>query len=406
MKKICFISGYYYPDVTADSHLNLTLCEGLRSLGYEIHVITPFPSRGLTRELKEKYKNIRDEITPSGVMIHRVGYQSCPRNMMMKAFDWLAKIIFIYVKSKKIDADIFIIMSTPPMLGLLGRYINKNAKVIYRLQDIFPDNLILTGKFNTDSFSFRQLKKLERYMYQKNDAIVTISNDMKKYIIENNNIANKVEVVYNWIDINKCIPIEREKNVLIKEWNIKSDDFCVVYAGNLGIAQNIETILKASELLQGYDNIKFIIVGDGSKKKFVVDFLENSNCKNVKLYNMQPMKLVSHVYSLGDVDIVSLKKGVSRLAMPSKTWSIMSAGRAVICEIDSYSELNEIIKKNKCGYTCEPNDYSAMAAKILELYNDREKCKAMGLNARRFVEKNLTVEQGIEKFNAVIKRIR
>lgn len=405
MKKVCFISGYYYPDVTADSHLNLTLCEGLKTLGYEVHVIAPLPSRGMTCDLKKKYKNMRNEITSSGIIIHRVGYQSCPRNIIAKGFDWLVKIVFLYLESKKIDADVFIIMSTPPMLGILGRCINKKAKTIYRLQDIFPDNLILTGKVKYDDYLFKLLKKMEQYMYQVNDAIVTISNDMKKHVIENNDISHKVEVVYNWIDINKCIPIDRDNNILMKEWKLPKNFFYVVYAGNIGIAQNIKTILKTAEMLSAYDDIQFIIIGDGSKKKDVVEYLEENNCRNVKLYNMQSLDLISHVYSLGDVGIVSLKKDISKLAMPSKTWSIMSAGRAVICEIDSYSELNELITNNSCGYTCEPNDYKVMTEKILELYNDREKCRIMGSNARKFVEENLTMEQGIKCFDEIIKRV-
>lgn len=403
--KVCFISGYYYPDVTADSHLNLTLCEGLKTLGYEVHVIAPVPSRGLTCDLKKIYKNISKETTSSGIIIHRVGYQSCPRNIIVKGFDWLAKIVFLCLESKKIDADVFIIMSTPPMLGMLGRYINKKAKTIYRLQDIFPDNLILTDKVKCDGYLFKLLKKMERYMYQVNDAIVTISKDMKKHVIENNDISNKVDVVYNWIDINKCIPIDRDENILIKEWKLPKNCFYVVYAGNIGVAQNVKTILKTAEVLRTYNDIQFIIIGDGSKKKAVIEYLKENNCRNVKLYNMQSLELVSHVYSLGDVGIVSLKKDISKLAMPSKTWSIMSAGRAVICEIDSYSELNKIINNNSCGYTCEPNDYKVMAEKILELYKDREKCRVMGSNARKFVENNLTMEYGVKQFDEIIKRV-
>ena len=403
--KICFIAGYYYPEVTADVHLNLTLCEGLRGLGHEVHVITPYPSRGLEENLKKKYRDLKYEVTAGGVIIHRVGYQSNPKQIMLKGIDWLLKMFFLLHKAKSIDADVFIIMSTPPMLGVLGGCLNQNAKKIYRLQDIFPDNLVITDKIKANCFLFKILKKLEGYMYQTNDLILTISNDMKEHIQKDKDINDKVEVVYNWIDCNKCKPVKWENNILVKKWKLSEEKFYVVYAGNMGIAQNVETILKAALKVEDYEDIEFIMIGDGAKKNDVVKFLNHNNCKNVKLYSMQPIELVSHVYSIGDVGIVSLKGGVSRVAMPSKTWSIMAAGRAVICEIDSYSELNNIISSNECGYTCEPGNYNEMAERIIQLYREREQCRIMGENSRKYIEKNLTIEQSINKFNDIMEKI-
>ncbi len=144
----------------------------------------------------------------------------------------------------------------------------------------------------------------------------------------------KIEVIYNWVDENAVVPVPKDDNPLFEEFGIDRDKFTIVYAGNLGNAQNIEIIIDAAKELIANKNIQFVIFGKGGLEEDIRKCIEQEGVSNVKLLPLQPYERVSYVYGLGDVCIVSCKAGLGGSAMPSKTWSIMSSGRAVLANFD------------------------------------------------------------------------
>ena len=402
---ITFLAGYYEPDISADTHLNSSLCNGLSRAGYKVTVVAPYPSRGISDDIISKYSNIREETNEYGVNIKRVCRGKFRKNIFLRGIYFIRKTILLYDAAKKVDTDAYVIMSTPPFLGLISSFLPKKAVKIYRLQDIFPDSLINSGIINEGGLIFKFLKYLEKRIYAGNDLIITVSKDMKDQLIARGVNSEKVKVIYNWIDENRCTPIEKKDNSLFEEFDIDKDKFNVVYAGNIGLLQNVETIIKAAEYLRLRDDIRFIIIGDGVLKEKIKEHIAQSKLNNIHMFPMQPLEKVSFVYSLGDVGLVSLKPGVSKSAMPSKTWSIMSAGRPVICEIDSYSELNEIVKNNKCGICIEPGDYVGMANAIVEL-SKLESLNEMGKNGRKYVCEYISEKTGIINFTKCVETLK
>jgi len=395
---ITFLAGYYEPDISADTHLNSSLCNGLSKKGYNVNVVAPFPSRGISNAMRVKYSGVNEEINEYGVNILRIGKSTYKQNIVLRGIDFIRKTILMYKSAKKIDTDYYIIMSTPPFLGLISSFLPKNAVKIYRLQDIFPDSLINAGIIKNRGFIFKFLKYLEQRIYYGNDLIITVSHEIKRQLIARGVSSSKIKVVYNWIDEEKCVPIKKEENYLYDEFKLDREKFNVVYAGNIGHLQNIETIVKTAEYLKHRKDIMFIIIGDGVLKQKIQDSIENKSLKNIRLFSMQPLERVPYVYSLGDVGLVSLKEGVSKSALPSKTWSIMSAGRPVICEIDANSELNDILIENRCGICIEPGDYVSMAKAIMKFLDSPNLLYEMSANARQFIVEHVSEKYGISQF--------
>ena len=277
-------------------------------------------------------------------------------------------------------------------------------RVLYGIQDIWPNSAMRNTSFYS-KFIEKAFLNLQRLAYRYSDKITVISKDMKNTLIEIGVSEEKIEVIYNWIDENEIVPIDRNANSLFDRFKLDRNYFYVVYAGNLGYAQNIEVILEAAERLEKYTDIRFVIFGGGQQEDYYKDMAKTMKLKNVYFFPLQPYSLVSNVYSLGDVSIVSCKEGFGKNAMPSKTWSIMSAGTAIIASFDEETDLHKMIEENNLGLFSKSGDHNGLMKAILTLYHDRGQCKTMGLNGRDFIKKNLTRKIGTHKFINCIREL-
>ena len=189
---------------------------------------------------------------------------------------------------------------------------------------------------------------------------------------------DKIEIVYNWVDEKAIRPVAKTDNPLFEEFNLSREAFTVVYAGNLGNAQNLGIILDAS---QNLPDVQFCIFGTGGLESDIRSRISNDNLQNVRLLPLQPYERVSYVYSLGDACVVSFNEGLGGSALPSKTWTIMSCGRPVIASFDE-GELKETIEKNKCGVFSHAGNVNEFVSAVNKLKENPKLCNEMGVNAR------------------------
>lgn len=398
--KVTIIAGYFSPEQSADVRLNYELASELSKRGIDTTVIVPFPSRGVTQDQQKEYKIKCNEQIADKFQVIRVGKpKKYHQSIFIRGIDFALKSLAQYRQAKKIKTDVYIVVSSPPFLGYIAALLSKNNKVVFKLEDVFPDSLIHSKKIKNTDLIVRILKKAERWVYKKVTRIVADSDDIKRTLIGKGVPESKISVIYDWVDDEKLHPIDRQDNYLFDKFRISRENFYVCYAGNIGLLQNIETIVKAAEIVSNKNRqIKFIIIGDGSWKSVLDKMLAESEHNNIFCFPMQPTDSIAYVYSLGDIGIVSLKPDITQIAIPSKTWDILSAGRPAICEIDRYSCLCNIIEKEKCGYCVSPGDAEGMANAILKMFDDRNYCLNAGINGRNYIKNNLTLNLQIKKY--------
>ena len=212
-------------------------------------------------------------------------------------------------------------------------------------------------------------------------------------------------MVYNWVDQNAVVNVERSENKLITKYNIDSSKFYIEYSGNIGLTQNMDMLLDVmKELKVSHPDIGFILVGEGAYKKQVEEIVRRDSLTNVIMLPFQDYADISHVFSLGDVGIIISKPGVGANSVPSKTWSIMSASRPVLANFDE-NEIKSILSDNNCGIFTKAGDKQAFKNAIIKLYENRDLCKEYGRNGRQFIMQNLTREVGTQKYVDVIKSV-
>lgn len=284
------------------------------------------------------------------------------------------------------------------------------------LQDIFPDSLVGTGLAKKGGILWKIGRVIENFTYRNADKIIVISEDFKRNIMAKGVPEEKIEVIYNWVDENAVVPVAKGENPLYEEFGISRERFTVVYAGNLGNAQNIGIIMDAARALKGNEGIQFVIFGKGGLEDEIKQAREQEHLENLMILPLQPFERVSQVYGLGDVCIVACKPGLGGAAMPSKTWSIMSSGRAVLANFDE-GELKNILegcydndndndnKVGACGVFTKAGDLEGFVSAIERLSQNPALCAQMGRNGREFILRNLTKEVGTRKYVEVIKSV-
>lgn len=406
--KLIYLVQYFPPEKASGLQMVEDLIEGFANKGWEVDVFTPLPTRGVTAEERKKYKKKRvEKIYNDKVTIHRMRLYREGTSVIGRAVRYVLFSIECLWKCMTVPADFIFTGSGPPTQGVIVGLAKKltNKKVIYNLQDIFPDSLVTSGICNKDSTLMKMGYKMEKFIYKNVDHIITVSEDMKNNIVRKGTPVDKISVILNWIDINKVRSVEINNNKLYKEFELSKDRFHIVYAGNLGKVQGVEVILEAAEQLLYNKQIHFVIFGNGSEENKLKSIAEKKKLDNVSIFPLQSSDRISEVYSLGDICIISCKAGTGKSGMPSKTWTIMAAERGIIASFDENSELSRTIKDADCGICVKADDYNRLAEAIIYAYNNRHKVEKWGNNARQYVEDNASKDVAVDKYITTIASI-
>lgn len=404
MMKAIFPCSYYLPETAASLYITDNIVHACADKGIEVDLYTPSP----TRNVPDGSLWEREERQMDGKLrIHRFHLYGEGKNPMLRALRYfLGEFILLHFCMWK-KYDVAFVDSTPPIQGLKMPLIKwlKRKPTIYNVQDIFPDSLVGTGLTHEGSLIWKIGRMVEKITYRYADKIIVISEDFKKNIMAKGVPEDKIVVIYNWVDQNKVVDVPREENKLFDVYGLERSKFYITYNGNIGLTQNMDMLLEvAKELQEEYEDIHFVLVGNGAYLDEVKRKVADQQLENVHLLPFQPYEDISHVFSLGDASLVISKPGVGANSVPSKTWSIMSASRPVLANFDE-NELKTIIENNHCGIFTKAGDKDAFKESILTLYNHRELCKEYGYNGRKFVLDNLTREVGTQKYVDVIKEV-
>ncbi len=402
--KILFLNAYFAPEITAFTHLEQDLMEGLIAAGHEIEVLTPTPTRGITKAQAKAYKGKKREILYDGKLsVRRFWAPREGRNPIMRALRYF----WCNFREKRLGkkykgVDVIFAVSTPPIQGLLAGKLSKKLKCpfVYSLQDIFPDSLVTTGLTKEGSFAWKMGKKIENKTYNYADKIVVISQSCKQNLLNKGVSEEKLALISNWVDVDSLHLIDRESNSLLSEFSIDKNKFLVVYAGNFGKAQGAEIVLRAAQTLREQEEIQFVVFGGGSGFEEAVRYVQENQLRNVFIHKLLPQDRVAEVYSLGDVALITCKAGVSNSGMPSKLWSIMACNTPIIASFDTNSDLAEVLRVSGAGECVEPENVEALSRAINSAYKNKEYREEISF--REYVKKVASKESCVEKYVELI----
>ncbi len=431
--KLLMLTCYYEPEQAASYYLTDNLNEAFASAGIESVVYTPTPTRGISKEVRTKYKRRKRETLQGGMRtVHRFPMYGEGKNVVMRALRYtlicICHFFFGCFASDARKCQAIYVVSTPPIQGALAALVKKVRHIpfIYGLQDIFPDSLVSTGIARQGGIAWKIGRVIENFTYRNADKIIVISEDFKRNIMAKGVPVGKIEVIPNWVDDNTICNIPRTQNILVSRYGLDPSKFYITYCGNIGLTQNLDMLLDVAKTLETEDDIHFLLIGNGSYREQLEQKINgqrstvngqcstvNGQCstingqssiKNVTLLPFQPYEDIAHVFSLGDASLVISKPGTGASSVPSKTWSIMAAARPVIASFDD-GALRNIIEHNNCGIFIPADDREAFRNAIIRLLADHNLCQQMGINGQQFVTRHLSRHTGTRRYVEVIKSI-
>ena len=410
MKKILIISEPFYPQIAAIGQLLTDLSEDLIKAGYQVRVVTGNPKYTCDKNNKIPRREIY-----KGIEIIRL-YNTVFKKYRMtgRVLNYLTFHFFVFFQALFHEKpDLVFVLSTPPFISLSGLILKvfKGSKVIYNVQDLFPDLAVELGELKNKLF-IKFLKKLSKLIIRKVDKVIVVGEYMEKKtgeeLLKETSKNNHIITIHNWADGDKIKVLrgDIEDNFLRKKWGLEGK-FVVLYSGNIGYLHEFDTLISAADCIfkEGLTEIVFIFIGEGIKKNYIKEKVRQKRLSNVLLFPYQSYEILNYSLGIASVSLVTLEKGFEGMVVPSKIYGILASGKPVVAVVGGKSEIVEIIEKGQCGKIVKIGDYQALVKCIKSYYENPTKCSEDGLNGRRYFEKNYDRKIATRKYIEVIKEI-
>jgi glycosyltransferase involved in cell wall biosynthesis len=407
--KIRILTQHFYPDSATVSSLLTQLATGLVSDGFEIEVFTSQPRDDLLFKLPkyEVYNSIKI-FRLSSFLFNKTKKAGATLNYLYFFIKTFIRLLFISNKEKVI----YLIVTNPPFLSFIGVFMCyiKGTKFVNLLYDVLPEPYINIKYISQKSLYVKLWQYLNKLSYKKSSKIVVNTDKIKKTIenklfniYKNSNHFNKISVISNWADEEYFRPIDIESNIFIKQNNLQNK-FLINYAGTIGLLQEFSSLFELAKKLKN-ENIIFLIIGDGVKKKNLELEKEKYELNNVHFFPYQDKEMLTFAQAASHLSVVHLEKEVEGFCMPSKLCSILATGTPVLALCEQSSELAKIIEVAKCGFSATHKETDKIIDFIFKLKNNNQLEKNLRKNAREYFEKYYTKKAAIEKYKNLINEL-
>lgn len=391
-KKILIVSAVFPPEPVVSAAISSDLAESLATT-HRVTVISPTPSRPIgyifsqSNICKKKYEHI---ILKSFI---------CSKSKIFGRFREsysFGKACYKFIKNNNEEIDV-IYMNTWPLVAqfITARAAVKfNIPIITHIQDIYPESL--TNKllfFKT--FFYKVLLPLDKFITQKSSKIIVISTGMYNLLTITRKLpTKKTEIIYNWQDGIKYTPSH-------KVYENNNDTFIFMFLGSLSPSASIDTTIKAF-IDASLENCKLIIAGDGPDKEKLQSITTEYSSSSIEFIEA-PIDQVGSLQAKANVLLITLKKGVAKLALPSKLSAYMFSAKPIIASVDAGSDTAHAIEESACGWVVEAESIEDLSQSMKVAFETgRKELAEMGQNGFDYATKHYSKEKNLQKLINVI----
>ena len=391
---ILLLNQYYPPDTSATAKMAVQVAEKLAER-HQVTVVAGRPSYDPDEFYPFAFlrRDIRDNVT-----VERVASTAYPRHQMRRRVsNYLSYLALAVPRALAIHPDIVLAMTDPPVAGIAGAFIARMADrpFVYNIRDLYPD-MAIGGDIVQPNRWVDRWEKMHRRALHQAVRVIVLGDDMRERIISKGVSPDRVVVVRDGASFPPLLP---ERDDLVVQKIRCGFPFVVLHAGNLGFYGAWDSLLKAADILRN-ENTGLVFVGDGANRAAME--ISAKPLPNVRFLPFFPIEQVPHVMMAGDVHIVTVRRGLEGVVVPSKLYSILAAGRPVLAIAAAESDAARIVRESGCGISADPDDPAAIAAAIRELRNDQNRLIQMGIRAKETAAKYARVDE-LERFAEVVE---
>jgi colanic acid biosynthesis glycosyl transferase WcaI len=394
---ILLLNEYYPPDTSATAKMAAQVAEALAQR-HHVTVVAGRPS--YDPDTRYPYALLRRD-TRNKVTVECVGSTAYPRHQMQRRVsNYLSYLALAVPRALALRPDIILAMTDPPVSGIAGAFIARLAgrPFVYNIRDLYPD-MAVGGDIVRAGNWVARWESLHRWALKQAVRVIVLGDDMRDRILAKGVAAERVVVVRDGATVAPSAAQMPERSDPIVQEIRHGFPFVVLHAGNLGFYGAWDTLIAAAKILSN-ENTGFVFIGDGANRVA----LETSarDLANVKFAPFRPVEQISHVMMAGDLHIVTVKRGLEGVVVPSKLYSTLAAGRPILVVAPPESDAARIVVESGCGVAADPDDPAAVAAAIRELRAQPGRLAEMGLRAREMAAKYARVNE-LERFLAIIE---
>ena len=412
MARVLVLTLLFPPDGVSTAHIVGDLVLDMARQGHQptVFTTTPHYNRDILAEAAQPLQNwwggLLRRSTFHGVPVYHVRVPRKGRSIALRLLAWAIFHVVSTLAAVKYAGQVQVIFApSPPLtMGFHAWIIGlmKRCPFIYNVQEIYPDIAISLGALRNRAL-VRLAFALERFVYDRAAAITVIAPRMRQRLVDKGVPVRKLEVIPNSVDFDQ-MTLEARDNAFARQHGLLGR-FVVSYAGNLGPAQGLETVLDAAALLQTHDDLLIVFVGGGILERALQSRIAASGLGNVRMLPHQPYALVPEIYAASDVCLVPQAAGTGSEAIPSKIYRIMACARPVIASADAGSDLARLIEDAGCGEVVTPTDPVALAATIRNALEHPAQWAAKGSEGRAYVERHYSRAAIARNYEALIDRL-
>jgi colanic acid biosynthesis glycosyl transferase WcaI len=399
--QILVVNQYFHPDRSATSQLLTELCEDL-SEHHDVTVVAGRPSYdpSETRELH----GFLAEDRHGSIRVLRSWSTTFPRtNMAGRLTNYATYLMSCMAGAiRATRPDVVLTMTDPPVVAVAAAVASTVHKVpfVYVNQDVFPEVGVALGRIRQPTL-VRSLTALNRSLRRRAASVVAIGRDMERRLVALGCDPAKIEVIPNWTDGSLVRPLEGPSRLRGRcGWD---DRFVVMHSGNVGLSQDLDTLIAAADLLSAEPDVVFAIVGEGASKAAVMADVARRGLGNVEFLPYQPKDDLSDSLGAADLHVVGLKRGLAGYIVPSKVYGILAAGKPYVAAVEPGTEPALIAEEHACGVRVEPGDPGALAAAIREMQG--APLDEMGTNARKALEERFERRIATESYRRLLEAL-
>jgi colanic acid biosynthesis glycosyl transferase WcaI len=390
--KILLISQHFPPETAATGRRAMDLAEELSGFGHRVAVVTGWPNHPASAGINAR-NNGKPSATGSKYRVYRTRVWRTswagPLHRMLTygtfavTAAWRATCLARW-------ADVVVAISPLPtgVVGLLASCVGRRP-FIFDLQDIWPESAKVCGLLR-EGIVLRGLRQVEEFLYRRCTALTVIAPGFRDYLVRHGVEPSRVHVVHNGVDPG-LFNGDGPDDEFVSRYGLEGK-FIVLYFGNVGLAQNLETLLRAAEVLQDDDAFRFVILGDGVDKSRLMKLAASRGLRNCQFVDTQPRERLPGIVAAAHVLVVMLRPAeLFEMTIPSKLYECLAAGKPIVCAVAG--DAAEIVRNAGAGVTVTPGDVAGVVRAIQTIRADYPMFARETFRAREYVKQHYSKDQ-------------
>ena len=415
--RLLVLCPHFAPDTAPTGEVMTSIATELVARGHDLHIVTSLPWYQHHRvEPGWTGKVVRHEDTEWGRITRVHPFPTDKRNIPARAagfagFTVLSTALGVAGR-RNTRPDAVLAMSPPLTLGGAGWLAARRWGVpfVFNIQDVFPDVAVEVGAISNPRV-IQLASWLERWSYRRSDAVTVLSDDLRDNLVTKirgtvPDAHDRIRVIPNFVDTARITPRDPDDGPYRGEHGLTGKRV-VMYAGNVGFSQSLDLVVGAARTLGARSDmadVVFVVNGGGSARGALEE--QAAGLDNVVFVDFQPKERLPEVLAAGDIHVVPLRRGLARSSVPSKTYSILAAGRPVVASVDEGTEVARVVERAGAGLAVPPDDPDEFTKALATLLEDPDRARAMGRAGRAFVEEWASPAAIAERYEELFDELR